>query len=547
MPLIDLSPSDSMEEAALKIPTDADVMLFLCGTCDPLVDPQIRSVLARVVVPAALSVNALIVDDGSRDTMSRLIGEVAQTFDTPPKLLAIASSAEDNPAANHDWIVRLPAELMGDPEIARYRFLSELSKSTGKRKKGIAIGALVAGGGDSEKSMALRFVRRGWPVLVLQGGGGWGDVLLTASVAAAENSRALDKLDPELREIVENGRIAPLPLTGSTEDLTRCFLSFLEAPRDVLEQAWRLCSRLDTASLSHQVSFRRIQNAILSLMLLPTFLAIADLTIRNLDPKLDSWMNAGLGWVHLLAIIVPIVITTLVAYNSRIRDGNQWVLLRAAAESIKNELYRYRTRTGDYTTDRKGRTYADSRLAAAVKDISVALSKTEANRASLPSLVDQITPEQLKPLSPQGYLENRVEDQILYYETYTKRLHHRFNNLQLWILVMGGFGTFLSAIHREGWMALTTAFATALTNKLEVDQVQNSLRTYNTALTNLRNIEAWWTGLSLWERTRRANYELLVDQTEKALGLHGSGWVTEMQTTLSQLTERESGMIHKSE
>jgi hypothetical protein len=47
--------------------------------------------------------------------------------------------------------------------------------------------------------------------------------------------------------------------------------------------------------------------------------------------------------------------------------------------------------------------------------------------------------------------------------------------------------------------------------------------------------------LTSWEKTRRKNIDLLVDQTEKALERETAGWVQQMQSTLDKLTEKENG------
>jgi Bifunctional DNA primase/polymerase, N-terminal/AAA domain/SMODS and SLOG-associating 2TM effector domain 1 len=182
----------------------------------------------------------------------------------------------------------------------------------------------------------------------------------------------------------------------------------------------------------------------------------------------------------------------------------------------------------------------------------------EVNRTSLPrvhqnaaskepmqggkdSAVDQARMmERVKFLNPEEYLRDRVDDQIDYFVDKTGRLSRQLKRLQIFIVVAGGLGTFLAAIGGEVWVALTTAVATALTNKLEIEQVENSLVQYNMALTNLRNVESWWKGLSPWERTRQKNLDLLVDQAETTLEHETTGWVQQMQSTLDKLTEKES-------
>ena len=86
---------------------------------------------------------------------------------------------------------------------------------------------------------------------------------------------------------------------------------------------------------------------------------------------------------------------------------------------------------------------------------------------------------------------------------------------------------------------MATAAVTGLTTKLQIDQVEATLVQYNQTLTSLKNIETWWTALSRWEKGRRNNIDLLVDQTEKTLESETAGWVHQMQSALDKLTEKE--------
>ena len=111
--------------------------------------------------------------------------------------------------------------------------------------------------------------------------------------------------------------------------------------------------------------------------------------------------------------------------------------------------------------------------------------------------------------------------------------------MQILIYTVGGSGTLLAAIKLEIWVALSTAVVTALTTKLQADQVETTLVQYNQALASLKNIEVWWMALSSWEKSRRNNIDLLVDQTEKVLEAETAGWVHQMQSALDKLTEKE--------
>jgi hypothetical protein len=227
----------------------------------------------------------------------------------------------------------------------------------------------------------------------------------------------------------------------------------------------------------------------------------------------------------------------LSGYNSRFREGNKWILLRSASETIKSEIFRYRTRSGAYSEAQCTQNSAQSKLAAKMKDITSNLLQSEVNKSSIPHR-PETDASALSFIRTEEYLRDRIEDQANYFVNKTAKLYRRLKWLQFWILLAGGAGTFLAAMNLDVWVALTTALATACTAKLEIDQVENSIVQYNTALTNLRNIESWWKALSPWEKTRRKNIDLLVDQTEVTLSRETAGWMQQMQSELDKLTEK---------
>jgi len=130
-------------------------------------------------------------------------------------------------------------------------------------------------------------------------------------------------------------------------------------------------------------------------------------------------------------------------------------------------------------------------------------------------------------------------DQTHYFTSKIRRLSRQLTLTQLLIYGIGGGGTFLAAMHRDVWVALTTAVVTALSTKLQADQVVTSLVQYNQALVGLKNIEIWWNALSPWEKSRRINVDVLVDQTENVLASETAGWIQQMQSALDKLTEKE--------
>ena len=76
---------------------------------------------------------------------------------------------------------------------------------------------------------------------------------------------------------------------------------------------------------------------------------------------------------------------------------------------------------------------------------------------------------------------------------------------------------------------------------LEYQQVEYSLTKYNQAATNLANIQTWWTALSADEKTESENIDKLVRLTERILQSELTGWIQQMENTLAELQEQQSG------
>jgi hypothetical protein len=210
-----------------------------------------------------------------------------------------------------------------------------------------------------------------------------------------------------------------------------------------------------------------------------------------------------------------------------------------------------RVRGGDQTRDlpvsRPGWLYSDvqclqnspeSKLAAKIKDITAALEQSEVNKTNL-ELTAKRDPSRETFLTPEDYMALRIHDQVAFYTRKIHKVARQLTWIQTLVFVAGGAGTLLAAVHFDIWVALATAVVTGLTTKLQIDQIEPALVQYNQTLAGLRNIEMWWTALSRWERSRRNNIDLLVDQTEKTLESDTAGWVHQMQSALDKLTEKE--------
>ncbi len=361
---------------------------------------------------------------------------------------------------------------------------------------------------------------------------------MSALTPASDGSMPPAPADPGLREITESpARIYSSSLDASVDDLRGLLLGWLdphpETVAETVHMAWARFDELDRAARQKQTRFRGLELTLLILAVVAALLAI--LTAASNVP-----VTIGKSpWLHILVILTPIGISIVGAYNSHFRDGNKWILLRGAAEAIKREIFRFRTQTGAYSDQQCLGTSRQSKLAARMKDITSSLEQSEVNKMNLEPLSAQQHPERDRFLKPDEYVQARVQDQVDYFVSKTRKLSRELTWMQVAIYFVGGAGTLLAAIHLDLWVALATAIVIAFSTKLQADQVENSLVKYNQALASLRNIHAWWTALSPWEKNRRNNIDLLVDQTEKTLDSETAGWVQQMQSALDKLTEKE--------
>jgi hypothetical protein len=259
-----------------------------------------------------------------------------------------------------------------------------------------------------------------------------------------------------------------------------------------------------------------------------------------------SWSNA----IRYAIILTPITISVLIAVANRFKTGNKWILLRASAEALKREIYRYRTKVATYrdrsaeqkaTGEETGRQEA---LARNIEMVNRHLMQTEVNQSALRPYRDRIPPRMygaaeaddgFTPLTPEEYLKVRLGDQLNYYRGKTNKIDRQIKIYRWLIYVFGGVGTFLAAIGFELWIALTTALAGTLITYLEYRQLETTLVTYNQAAANLLGVQNWWNSLPQVEKEDQENIDKLVFHTERILESELTGWVQYMQDALQGL------------
>ncbi|HJQ24259.1 MAG TPA: DUF4231 domain-containing protein [Blastocatellia bacterium] len=546
--------------AALGLPPYEAVIVVSggAGGLDEKLVPRLTQLFGRGVARAAVEARAVILDGGTQAGVMAMMGEAVAGRGYKTSLVGVAPKSLINFAEgatggvplepNHSHFVLVDGDTWGSETSTLFALAAALINRTApagaanqppkdgaeKAAKGVMI---LVNGGPISRNEVLYAVRQNLSLIVVEGSGGLAD-----EIATAWKARPALPDDPVMAEIVADGDIHLHLLSNPVNGIERLIIRELGVDK-VLMQAWEVFADYDLNASLQERRFSGLQIAILIFGLVGTALAIG----KQVYPTAESGVNY---WVHKILyqvlILVPILLTVLITVLNRFKQGNKWLLLRAGAEAIKREIYRYRARSNPYDKEQ-----AEQVLSQRVEDITRRTMRTEVNLSALvpydkklgypPRYTACEQDDGFTYLSPDRYVDVRLGDQCSYYQRGAVRLERRLKLIYWLTFVIGGIGTYLAAIGQQLWIALTTAIVAALGTYLGYRQTENTLMKYNQAATDLANIKAWWNALPADEQAKQTNINSLVAHTEQVLQSELDGWVQQMQNALSELRKGQRG------
>ena len=354
----------------------------------------------------------------------------------------------------------------------------------------------------------------------------------------------------------------------------------LELNEILLADILRTFTIYDRSATNAQKRFIFLRLLILRLSVIVTLLAVLqsefknyhdgfDLTsaLRQYFPYLPNVRQFMSDFLGILVILAPISVSILLAGTIKFGRGVNWILLRASAEVIKQEIYRYRTQVGNYS-DPKLR---DLNFAHEIQAINERLMKTQVNQSGLfwnepkvnkrqswlkeridkfwskflpkqwqkkqdnQSVVSDVKTNPYSSLTAKEYINERLIEQLKWYRDKTLDLDKKWQLWQWWIYLLGGVGTFLAAMKLDVWIAVTNAIAASILSFLEFRRLDSTLIGYNQTATNLENILWWWYALTPKAKADKKNVEKLVESSERVIRSETTGWVQEMKDAMADL------------
>jgi hypothetical protein len=536
------------------------VILVVGGaeSLDPAIEPPLRQLFELGVLRAAGRAGAFIVDGGTQSGIMAALGQAAaESVDMVPIVGVAPAGKVTWPGDGRDLAGATPLEpnhthfLLANSAVwgGETRLLFDVVDALRGGETAVAI---LAGGGTGSVEECRSAARRGIPIVVLQGTGGTSDDLAARVLNGARTKRA--PVADVIGSVIAETDVIVLPIDSDPDDVERMIARLLSADQ-TLAEAWRQRDLLAAVARRQQREFHTGLSWLLVLGLLLTFLVVSKawLDAAGLATVYPGWENV-LGFV---IIVLPITTAVLTTAAVKFRPGNSWILLRGTSETLKREIFRYRMRSGIYSPEQTRDVPRDVKLTEAIGSAMGALMRTDVNSLSLsapprrwPWRLDgsrlrfwrKPSPERtgpkddpLAPLTPDGYITFRINDQIDFYNQKITDLERQGRWLRWLAWIFGGLGTLLAAVGFQIWVAVTTALVGVYTTISEAWQIETSVTLYNQASTDLSAIRAWWYALAPTEQAKQANVDRLVEQAERIMRAEHAGWVQEMQDAMTQL------------
>ena len=309
----------------------------------------------------------------------------------------------------------------------------------------------------------------------------------------------------------------------------------------ILDIAWTRFAIFDAAAGRRTRAFYRIRKIILWMSVAATLFAI----LTTVYPT--NWPASVRLVLKFLFIATPIVASVIAAFSTRFYSNGSWLIMRAAAEEIKKEIFLYRTIRDKSNRDE----ILENKLAAIQRQMYQSLNgefSFEPYDGTIPPYYNPDEPDKVKrgdagfqDLSGEEYFQFRLENQLAWHNKKINGYQRARRMMVIYILVMGALGAIIAA-WGEGisiLVALTAAITTALIGWQELNNYDAIIGNYSKVVMELTILYDHWKNLQPEARQERGKeFEKMVDQCESVLWAQHKEYV-HVQREVLQETEKE--------
>jgi len=300
----------------------------------------------------------------------------------------------------------------------------------------------------------------------------------------------------------------------------------------ILNIAWTRYAYFDAQSNSRTKSNNRLRIWIYVLGVLATFLAIITQLFVKDPPDLIGWI------IKIIFITIPLLSSALAAFANKFFGGGDWLTMRAGAEQILREIYKYRTILKDHP-DRNQ--WLESRLVDIQRQVFRGLGGEmvlQDYNGPIPPYDDPSDPTDdsgFDDLTGEQYFAFRVENQLAWHMKKLKQRQAERIRLTIFILASGLLGSFLAAMGGvlAIWVALAVSITAALVGWQELRNLDAVIKNYSKVQLELMVIYDHWNNLSAEQRTK-VEIDQMVQDTEELLWNQNSEYIKSMQEALAK-------------
>lgn len=497
-------------------PTDEDAGAPIRAVIEDLFIDALR--------PAVRQTGAVVLtggtDAGVMRIAGRTIGDAATALiGVVPRLMVDGRDRTVKLETNHSAAVLTSGARWGSETETLFDLAERI---TGGTAPGVVV---LANGGDVSLEEARRFLRGGWPILTVHGSGGASEDLLRAASNAEPDARWGDLHQADVEDL------------SSDRVLARRQLVWRMHNDELLKAAWTAFASYDERAETLKASARRTRwwlTGVSSLLLIlitssVQFAAVGWMTpagelAQNLRP---AWLNSALPpLLHVLkwaVLVLPVGAAVAAALGNFTGSQSKWRTVRASAETLKRQIYRYRAGVA------VGESEAPKRLAAVLHVVddeairaNVGLAETPTGlMRGRPRNVDQ---DELEALNARIYVKRRLEQQVLWFK-HAARDRRRGEFL---VVVAGAVAAAVAMAlvntQLAPWVALLVLAASTFTFSRERGLTRQQVAGFDRAIADVNDAWIGWLQRSADDRTELASLATLVSSVEDAFERESLSW-----------------------
>jgi hypothetical protein len=301
----------------------------------------------------------------------------------------------------------------------------------------------------------------------------------------------------------------------------------------ILNIAWTRYAHFDALALERNRANNRLRMWIYILGILATLFAIViKLFVKEPPENLVSWIIKG------FFVAIPLVSSALALFSNKFYGSGDWLVMRAGAEQILREIYKYRT---ILQNDPRRNIWLEERLKDIQRQVFRGLGGEmvfKEYKGTIPPYDDPNNPNDdsgFNDLTGDQYFAFRVENQLGWHMRRLKQRQAERIRLTIYILAAGLISAFLAAIGGELsiWVALAASISAALVGWQELRNLDAVIKNYSKVQLELMVIYDHWNNLIPEERTKVA-FDEMVSDTEELLWTQNIEYIKAMQEALAK-------------